>query len=497
VIQAVASLALIALVLDLYRRSRTAAMVFVWLLWLLIPLIRRLFDAVASVPLQGDPLVLVPFAGTLLIGLLELRRSGLSPHGRRIAMLFCAGLVIGIPAGILADFKWFAYSSFAYASCLAAVAIGYSERKDGAQTPLLARVLLLAMPLVAVYGVYQYFAGLPSWDLDFIRSVTVFDGGLDAPGDPGHWRVFSTLKHPDTLAALLAVAVVLVLAARRFTAAHWLALPLLIVALSLTYVRGVWVALLLALLIYALVVRGVAVLRLAAVLACCVVVGALGSGTDPTVAAVTERATTIADAALGRVGFDIEPADSEPTDSRADSADSIEERRRSARLLARVSTLDRLNSVKAVLSSAPEHPVGHGIGQPGNGYDLDNGFLLLIYQLGPLGALLVIVAVAYVLILAVRVVRAGPRRELPAALLALVVLLAVLELTQDALYGVIGAVFWYTAGWILRLVEETRPEAVLRPPPDGDRYEESQPARPAIPSGPARDRVPVAPAGRG
>jgi O-Antigen ligase len=493
VIQAAASLALIALVLDLYRRSRTTAMVFVWLLWLLIPLIRRLFDAVADVPLQGDPLVLVPFAGTLLIGLLELRRSGLSPPCRRIAMVFCAGLLIGVPAGILADFKWFAYSSFAYTSCLAAVAIGYSERKDGARTPLLARVLLLAMPFVAVYGIYQYFAGLPSWDLDFLRSVTVFDGGLDAPGDPGHWRVFSTLKHPDTLAALLAVAIILVLAARRFTAVHWLALPLLVVALALTYVRGVWVALLVALLIYALLVRGAAVLRLAAVIAACVAVGALGSGADPTVAAVTERATTIADAALGRVGFDIEPADSESTDSKAASKEELE---RSARILARISTLDRLNSVNEVLSSAPKHPIGHGIGQPGNGYDLDNGYLLLIYQLGPLGALLVIAAVGYVLILAVRVVQARSRQELPAALLAIVLLLAGLELTQDAFYGVIGAVFWYSAGWILRLVEECRPEALPHSPRDVDRHEKSLPTPPAIPSGSAHDRVPVAPAGR-
>jgi hypothetical protein len=163
----------------------------------------------------------------MLTLLLNDTRSRPVVAGVLVAGAIAAGLLIGVPAGILADFKWFAYSSFAYTSCLAAVAIGYSERKNGARTPLLAQVLLLAMPLVAVYGIYQYFAGLPSWDLDFLRSVTVFDGGLDAPGDPGHWRVFSTLKHPDTLAALLAVAIVLVLAARKFTAAHWLALPLL------------------------------------------------------------------------------------------------------------------------------------------------------------------------------------------------------------------------------------------------------------------------------
>ena len=79
--------------------------------------------------------------------------------------------------------------------------------------------------------------------------------------------------------------------------------------------------------------------------------------------------------------------------------------------------------------------------------DLDNGYLALGLQVGLTGVVLVLAAAAWAISLAARAARLT--HGSPTASLCLSILLfgVVVHLSGDALYGVIGAVFWYAAGY--------------------------------------------------
>jgi hypothetical protein len=78
----------------------------------------------------------------------------------------------------------------------------------------------------------------------------------------------------------------------------------------------------------------------------------------------------------------------------------------------------------------------------------DNGYLALLYQVGLVGFLFVVIAMARSVVAAVRGLGSseGPSRQARAAVLAALVTLLVAQAGGDMLYGITGAVFWYLAG---------------------------------------------------
>ena len=144
----------------------------------------------------------------------------------------------------------------------------------------------------------------------------------------------------------------------------------------------------------------------------------------------------------------------------------------------RVSTLGSLsedNSANArqqtfgeALPVALLAPIGHGVGSAGEPAKLsqkeafsaavDNGYLGLLYQVGPFGFALVLTAIGTVV---VGLVRSRPRtdelrrrRELNLAVVALLLLLAA---ATDLFYGALGALLWFYLGQSLAVAELARP----------------------------------------
>jgi hypothetical protein len=127
-----------------------------------IPFLRRVSGLLEGVP-QFDILAVVPFAATGMIAVLEAERLYLSRRAKALIALAAVGFALGIPTGMVTPTAGL-FAMGAYLSALAAFAIGYAERRRGGDELTLGMALKIALPVIAVYGIFQYFFPLTSWD---------------------------------------------------------------------------------------------------------------------------------------------------------------------------------------------------------------------------------------------------------------------------------------------------------------------------------------------
>jgi hypothetical protein len=405
------TLVLVVLAAGAFVRSRAAGLAVVWLAWLLLPEVRRVLGFAPA-----DPLAVAPYLMTAVVVALALARTRIGSAGRRILALAVAGYAIGVPAGLLAAPQALAFAAFAALTALGAFVLGYGEPDDDARA--LRRVLVGALPVLAVYALVQYVA-LPEWDRTWLEVTNFVTAG--AP-ETGRVRVFSTLNSPGTFAMVCAVAVLAFLTLRRLGPLSLAALALLLAALSLTYVRGAWLALVVAMAVLVLATRGRALGRVSVV--ALVLVGgfaAVAAG-SPTGQALTERLTTFG---------------------------SLEEDR---------SAQERLATPEQIVPVAIADPLGAGLGQAGEASRLagggtfrytDSAYLGLLYQVGPVGFLLVLGALG---LAARHAVRNARRHRSPDDVLTVAVLafFLVAGFLADLLFGVTAVVLWYLLGLAVR-----------------------------------------------
>jgi putative inorganic carbon (hco3(-)) transporter len=418
-LQTAVALALLVLLLAVHSESRRAGMALLWIYWFLTPALRRALDLLVEAP-AADPLSLLPLVGTGMLALLELRRARVSSAASRTLALAAVGFLLGVPTGLVADPLAFAFGAAAYGAGLAAFVLGWVDARDGDGDLTLRRTLALAVVPIAAYGIAQYFVSLTAWDANWVETVDL--QSLGAPQE-GHIRVFSTLNSPGTLAAVLALAIVFMLPERGRPLARFVSFAVALLALALTFVRSFWLGLVVALLVYAAAARGRAAGRIVAMVALVLVLVIAVGGSHPTMRAFTERVTSLGD------------------------------------LEGDVSAQERLQFTNELLPTAAQQPLGAGIGQAGLAVRLeesgdsesltsvDNGYLALLYQVGPAGFVLVLIAMGASTVAAVRAARRpGPERLRRCAVLAAFVMLLVAEASADMLFGITGAVFWYLAG---------------------------------------------------
>ncbi len=431
--QLACALVLTGAVLVLFRSSHTAGLIALWLLWLVAPSIRRVFGLIDGY-LSADPLALAPFVATAGVATLAFARVDLSRRVRAVLGAALLGLALGVPAAV-SEPRSGLFALAAYGSAVLCVVVGYGEGSASGSGFTLRRALFVAAPLVAVYGILQYFLPLTEWDERWLTTVDL--GSIGAP-EEGRIRIFSTLNSPGTLAAVLALAALFVVASRRLSLVRAAMLVLLMTALSLTYVRSALVGLVGGLLGLALATRGRAGARIAVLLVATVIPVLLLSAVSPTGQAIVDRVTT-----FGSLQDDA-------------SADA------------------RLATPLEVLPDAARRPLGHGLGSAGEATKLrdsgglsvtDNGYLALMWQLGPMGFLLVVgAAVAAFSALARARLVAAEDIELKGIIMAGLVMLLVLALGGDVFYGVSGAFFWYLVGKALWLADQAPAASPLQVP---------------------------------
>jgi O-antigen ligase len=416
-LQAAMAFVLVVLVLALHQYERRWGIAAMLALWLAAPMLRRLF-LLATGPVSIDPLSLAPFVATAVIAGIELARTQLPTRVRRLILLAAAGFAIGVPLGFAADPTAALYACAAYLAGVSGAVLGFNESLS-LRGSTLRRVLLFAMPPIAAYAIAQRFLPLPIWDRAWLESADFISIGT--PGED--LRVYGSLNGPGALAPLLALSLLCYLTLGRRTLIAFAGAALLTIALSLTFVRSAWVGLIAAGLAHVIASRG----RSARL-----VFGA---------AAVVVAATL----ALA------------PVSSTADN------------VISRFSTIgnpssdhsysERSETFSRYLAPSLQAPLGHGLGTAGEATRLtgesdlravDNGYLSLMYQVGPLGFVLVMVALGVMTVAAWRGAQArGPGQELRVLLFAMLVYLLVQLTSGDIFYGAAGVILWFIGGQVL------------------------------------------------
>ena len=222
------------------KKSSWYAGFVVWL-FCAAPFVRRLVDEQAgfnaSSPVLLAPYVACSFAGFALVALLH--RRPLVEARPFLVFLVCVGygLILAIAngrflSGIIDAMKWSAGPLFALYVILNADRAGSVHRIVGS-------ALLIAVPLMSIYGIFQYLAPAV-WDIDWVKNIQLVEPGLASMGTPIPYglRVFSTMNSPGSFAAFALVGILVALQ-RRFL----LMLPLvalMAVALLLTQYRAIW-----------------------------------------------------------------------------------------------------------------------------------------------------------------------------------------------------------------------------------------------------------------
>ncbi|MEA2400316.1 MAG: putative inorganic carbon ((-)) transporter [Thermoleophilaceae bacterium] len=425
-IQAACAFTLVLVIVALYQHDERWGLTGLLTLWLLAPFVRRIL-ALMSGPIENDPLSLAPFLATAALAALALVRVHVPTRIRVILLLAAGGFAMGIPIGFASGPRAAIYSSIAYLAAVSAGVLGYSEGLSGRESTL-RRVLMVGLPLIAAYAIAQRYLPLTKWDQTWL-DVTDFNS--IGTGKDDKVRVFGTLNSPGTLGALLALSLLCYLSIAHRRVLAIVGAVVLTVGLSLTFVRSAW---------WALVIAGFAHV-------------VASRGQSARLVFGTFAVTVLASLALS------------PVSSAA--RDVVNRFETITKLGGDRSATDRQTSFSALLPESVSAPMGHGLGSAGESTKLsgdtelrfaDNGYLSLMYQVGPLGFLLVVAALGAVLFAAWDGARArAPGQEWRLALFAMVVYLLVLLPSGDAFYGSSGVILWFIAGQVLAFQFRPKP----------------------------------------
>jgi putative inorganic carbon (hco3(-)) transporter len=428
-VQAACALVLVALVVAVYLHDRRAGVVALFAFWFLAPWLRRLFDLMTGY-VNTDPLSLAPFLATAAAAGLELTRVALPPRVRRILLAAAAGFSLGFPVG-LAHPSAAVYAFVAYIAGLAGAILGFADGSRATKSAL-RTVLLLGMLPIALYAVLQRALPLSAWDRSWIDATGITSIGTASNGSI---RVFSTLNAPGALAPLLGLALLCYLTVRGHRGLVVLATALLGVALALTYVRSAWIALLVAGLAHVVATGGRSAGKVLGFAAMSAILALALSPVSPAAHDAVTRFETI-----GSPGSD-------------------------------TSATDRRATLGQTLPKAMAAPAGHGLGSAGEPTKLtgdttlrapDNGYLALLYQVGPVGFVLVMSSAALMLRAAWDGARArAPGQELRTLFFSMFVFLLVSLASGDQFYGSLGVIFWFLGGRALAFEHSQRARAAI------------------------------------
>jgi hypothetical protein len=431
-VQVATAVTLVGLVIALHQYNRQWGLIAVFAFWFIAPGLRRVLGLMTGY-LESDPLSLAPFLATSAVAGLELLRFHVPTVIRRILLAAAGGFALGLPVGLVSGTSSGMYAFVAYLAAVSAAVLGVGERTS-AQDSTLRRVLLYGIPPVAAYAVYQHVVGLPAWDKEWVAASQFGSIGI-SEGEP--IRSFASLNSPGTLASLLGLSLLMFLTVHRLRLITVLGLAVICVAISFTFVRSAWLALIVAGLAHVIASRGESA-RVVFGTALVIVMAAVAlSPVSPTAHQVVERFKTVKN--LGQ--------DTSATERQATFSDT--------------------------LPIAARAPLGHGLGSAGEATKLkgdsllrapDNGYLALMYQVGPVGFLLVVAALGYILMAAWNGARArAPGQDLRLVLFALFVYLLVTLAAGDEFYGSHGVVLWFIAGQVLAYDFRRRAQDSQRP----------------------------------
>jgi hypothetical protein len=229
----------------LISRSPTIYSSFCLWIWFLTPFVRRVLDyrhgwSPTSPALLAPPLVAALSILTLMRHAKELRGRLFAPY-----LLILGALAYGYSVGAIN--AGFIPASYALLTWLAPLVFGVhlalSWRQYVELSAAMKKTFAVALPLLALYGVYQ-FVRIPVWDAQWMINAEL--KSIGAPF-PFLVRVFGTLNTPGPYAAFLLAGMLMMLTGKGFVRFPGIAVAF--IALLLTRTRAVWIAFLIGLII--------------------------------------------------------------------------------------------------------------------------------------------------------------------------------------------------------------------------------------------------------
>jgi O-antigen ligase len=402
--------------------------VLILALWVFSPGLRRLVDWQTSfhkeslfsvLPLVAMiPGVILAFSRWPSLGLLY----------RRIAMVWLASFAYAFLIGILSGSRVSAMYdavTFVFPVLIGAFLVSSSLDVQSVYRRLATTLLWLAA-ISSVYAIFQYVSPSP-WDVYWVENSQ-----LESIGQPIPFglRVFGTLNSYGIFAHFLSIAIVLNLPRLRGlrSITPFLFIPC-VIALILTLDRTSWITCALGVALYIAFAPGrkAAALSLASiVIVCCLVSAgmlALTQGSESASSSIQERFST-----LGQLSDD-------------------------------TSVASRQQQSAEAFHDGVSEPLGQGLGQVGTSsvagssgttLTLDNGYLARFLELGFIGFLGYIAAIAMALVGTFAAYKVSASASMPdgsnalAAMLAIQVMFAILDLSTDAHNSFLGVLFWCT-----------------------------------------------------
>jgi hypothetical protein len=230
-------LAVVAGVLLIQRSPATYSSFSLWL-WFVTPFVRRMLDYRHGWHPTNPALLAPPLVAALSI--VTVWRHGRELRGRLFApyLLILGALAYGYMVGLMV--AGFIPATYALLTWIAPITFGVhlalSWRHYVELRASIRRTFAVALPMLGLYGVYQ-FVRIPPWD-----AAWMINADLRSVGSPLPYlvRVFGTLNTPGPYAAFLLVGILLVLAGTGFKRFPGIAVAL--IALLLTRTRSSWVA---------------------------------------------------------------------------------------------------------------------------------------------------------------------------------------------------------------------------------------------------------------
>jgi len=336
----------------LYFRYPVIYLGFVWWLFFLVAFVRRVADFRVGVFSESSPILLAPFMAilacghTLFLNLPKAREQGALPfilafasviYGYLVGLINTVGVINGKPIGVTVRLlEWICPLLFGYH-------LYVNWRRYPEYSRNLKNVFLWGVLVMGTYGIYQYLVA-PEWD----RLWLISSGMLSSSGKPVPLgiRVWSTMNSPGTFSDFMATGLTILLSCYGSFVAPSAAVGFL--SFLLCVVRTAWIGWFLGMasLITFLPTKQKFRLALTIILLAIIVVPL--STIEPFATTIFTRMETLGD--LSNDG----------------------------------SALERQAAFSILINDALSQIIGTGIGT----FDTDSAFLVLMFELGWIGAIL-------------------------------------------------------------------------------------------------------------
>ncbi|TYQ26958.1 O-antigen ligase domain-containing protein [Pseudanabaena sp. UWO311] len=204
--------------LKLYFRHHFLYAGFVWWLFLLTPLVRRIADFRAGTFSDPSPMLLAPYVAILIcVYTLYLNLSKSKEQGSIPFILAISGVVYGYLVGLI-NSNNFVSVTVAFLEWISPILFAYHLYINWHRYPAycrnLQKVFLWGVLIMGIYGVYQYLVA-PEWDRFWLANAPNVLSSMGKP-EPLGIRVWSTMNASGTFAVFMAAGLLILFSCQSF-----------------------------------------------------------------------------------------------------------------------------------------------------------------------------------------------------------------------------------------------------------------------------------------